>query len=121
MYQNMPHLGEIVTKAIAQKGFSKASVARGISLSRHGLDYQLDRANMKLGYILKIGDYIGVDFLDLIPSLKKEAIDLKTVQEQEQEFDLKDSIEMKVRLDGSESTLRHLIAKLTRINESISS
>lgn len=124
MYKSLPHIGEIVTKAIAQKGFSKTDVADAIGMSRTNLYRQLDRADMKIGHVLKVGEFIGVNFLELIPALRKEMIDspdISMVNEQQEDYEKVElePLEMTVRLDGSERTLNQWIQRLRALNEVI--
>lgn len=121
----MPHIGEIVYKTFHQMGFSKAEIAKAIGMSRHGLYRQLEKADMKISYVLKIGEYIGVDFLEMIPSLKKEVVEVEEFKEQEDREPypspepVSEPLEITIKLDGTPGTLERLIQRLRAVNQAI--
>lgn len=117
----MEHRGEIVSQVVRQKGTNLTKLADDIGIRRQTLYNQLDMADMKTSYILKIGELIGVDFLELMPGLKKELLTTSEVQEEvrpDYGLDI-EPVSMMVTLDGSIGGLEKLIHRLTRINEAL--
>lgn len=117
----MEHRGEIVSQVLRQKGINLTQLAPDLGIRRQTLYNQLDMANMKTTYILKIGELIGVDFTELIPSLKKEILNTTEIQEEERPdygIDI-EPLSMMVTLDGTIGNLEKLFHRLTKINEAL--
>jgi lambda repressor-like predicted transcriptional regulator len=117
----MKHRGEIVSKLVYQKGWSKVKLAEELGINRQTLYNQLDKAEMKLPYIIKIGKLLDVDFLELIPDLKKEYEELQKFPDLHEDFEVQaiEPIEMMISLDGTQETLTRLFRRLTAINNSL--
>lgn len=121
----MQHRGEIVKKILTQKGTNITKMADDLGYKRQTLYNQLDRADMFDSYILKIGEYIGYDFSELIKGIDiTPSSPTKWEEEQgpyEQDDDLYDELDVTVKLDGTDETLKKIFAKLQRVNTALSS
>jgi len=117
----MEHRGEIVLKIMTQHGVNKSDMADKLNIKRQTLYNQLENANMKTHYILKIGEEIGFDFSEVIPSLKKElkGTPIAKPQENKEELIEKEELDVTIHLDGSEETLQKIFKKLTRVNDAL--
>jgi hypothetical protein len=65
----MKHRGEIVLKAIQDSGIPKSHVAEAVGYTTRHFYSMLDKANLSLELIIKIGKFIHHDFKNDLPEI----------------------------------------------------
>ncbi|MEM7174162.1 MAG: helix-turn-helix transcriptional regulator [Bacteroidota bacterium] len=63
------HRGQIVRSIIKQSGYSLATLAKRLCVSRTTLYNQFDNQNMSYDFIINVGYIIGFDFSIIFPNI----------------------------------------------------
>lgn len=122
MYLDM-HIGQLIKEVLDKKKIVYSKVAKDISVSPQAFSAIFGRKSPDLETVIKIGNAIDFDFLEVIRLENSVSSNLNVVNEPEEGYNKMTSITKKipitVELDGTKATLNYWLNQLKAINSAL--
>lgn len=113
------HIGNLIREVLDKKKIVHRRVADELNMSQQNFAGLLKRKSPDVATVIKIGQVINFDFLEIIHKENVQEFEGNTVQEPAPKYEARaavNKVPVVVELDGTNETLNYWLSKLTAIN-----